>query len=280
MKKLIPLAALPLLFMTSCGGGETETEAQKVDTTQEVVEVEEVTSFDLLPSPLQVASIFDKSGLKFDVAYCNDINAVSKYTTKFEKSLNFGAYSADLAYAVMNEKSKESGDIIKVVRDLSKEIGLTTVFESEDMLERFEKNISNKDSVMEILVEIQTKTDDYIEENGEHDLGTVMFTGAWIEGMYIGASATLKDNKSDVGATLAEQMIICGNLIKGLGVAEKTPECDELIASLVEIDDMYKNFESVKGLEGDEAYNVTLKPEEIKTLAEKLINLRNKIVKA
>lgn len=279
MKKIIPLAALPLLFLTACGGEEKDNEVQKVDTVQ-TIEVEEITSFDMLPSPLQVASIFDKSGLKFDVKYCNDINAVSKYTTKFEKSLNFGAYSADLAYAVMNEKSKESGDIIKVVRDLSGEIGLATVFDSEDILVRFEKNISNKDSVMEILVEIQSRTDDYIEENGEHDLGTVMFTGAWIEGMYIGASASLKDKKKDVGATLAEQMIICGNLIKGLKATDKSPECDALIADLEEINNVYNSFESVKGLEGDEAYNVTLKDDEIKILAEKLINLRNKIVKA
>lgn len=282
MKKFIPFAALPLLFLTACGGGESESESQKVDTTEVVqeVEVETESSFDLLPSPLQVASIFDKSGLEFDVAYCNDLKAVDKYTTKFDKSLNFGVYSADLAYSVMNEKSKESGEIIKVVRDLSGEIGLNTVFDDEDMLDRFEKNIANKDSVMEILVDIQSKTDDYIQENGEDDLGVVMFTGAWIEGMYIGASATLKNNKNDVGATLAEQMIICENLISGLEEGEKSPESDDLIANLKEIQEMYMNFESVKGLEGDEAFNVTLKDPEIKQLAEKLIALRNKIVKA
>ncbi|HRE96231.1 MAG TPA: hypothetical protein PK637_05660, partial [Flavobacteriales bacterium] len=55
---------------------------------------------------------------------------------------------------------------------------------------------------------------------------------------------------------------------------------DALIADLKDLDATYKGLGSVKGLEGDEAYNVNLTEAEIKTLAEKLIALRNKIVKA
>ncbi|MBX7093416.1 MAG: hypothetical protein K1X56_01760 [Flavobacteriales bacterium] len=279
--RLMPLAAAPVLLLSSCGG-EQPSEEQKVDTTQttEVVEMDTLSSFNLLPSPLQVAMIFDKSGMEFDGSFTNKLDNVKKYGTSWEKSINFGVYSADLAYAVLNEKSKEAGEIIKVVRDLSKEIGLSTVFESEDILGRFEKNLNNKDSVLDILFVIEEKTDDYIEENGEHALGNVMFAGAWIEGMFVGAQSTLKDKKSDIGAKLSEQMIICENLVEALSMDEASPEKDALIADLKDLDATYKSFESVKNLEGDEAYNVTLKDDEIKVLAEKLITLRNKIVKA
>lgn len=278
--KVMPLAAAAFM-LASCGGGEENNQQATVDTTaQETVEMDTMTSYNMLPSPLQVAMIFDKSGMGFDGSFTNKLDNVSKYTTNWEKSLNFGVYSADLAYAVLNEKSKEAGEIIKVVRSLSGEIGLSTVFESEDLLTRFEKNLNNKDSVLDILFVIEEKTDDYIEENGEHALGNVMFAGAWIEGMYVGAQSTLKDKKNDVGAKLSEQMIICENLIEALSADEQDADKDALIADLKSLDETYKSFESVKGLEGDEAYNATLTDAEIQTLAEKLINLRNKIVKA
>jgi hypothetical protein len=278
--RFLALSAIPALSLVSCGGGENN-DVNPVDTTANV-EVIDTSSepVTMLPSPLQVAMIFDKSGLDYDVAYTNDLKAVSKYNTQYDKSLNFGVYSADLAYSVLKDKSKEAAEIIKVVRRLSEDIGLNTVFDQDDILTRFEKNLSNKDSVLEILFVIEENTDDYIEENGEQDKGNVMFAGAWIEGMYIGAQATLKNSNNEVGGKLSEQMIICENLIKALQSGEDTPENQQLISDLKEINDLYMSFDSVKNVEGDEAFNVLLKDDEIKILAEKLIALRNKIVKA
>lgn len=276
----VPVAAASCLLLSSCGGGEEQTTVPVADTLEETIEVDTMSSYSLLPSPLQVAMIFDKSGMGFEGSFTNKLDAVSKYSTNWEKSINFGVYSADLAYAVLNERSKEAGEIIKVVRDLSSEIGLSTVFDSEDILTRFEKNLGNKDSVLDILFVIEEKTDDYIDENGEHELGNIMFAGAWIEGMYIGAQSSLKEKKKDVGAKLSEQMIICTNLIEALSMDAPNADKDALIADLKDLDATYKGLDSVKGLEGDEAYNVNLTEAEIKTLAEKLIALRNKIVKA
>ncbi|MFZ5554938.1 MAG: hypothetical protein ACOZCO_17640 [Bacteroidota bacterium] len=280
--KFLPVAAISALFLASCGGGEKKKDATKVDTTAQQPPVDTLLEqqTNLLPSPLQVAMIFDKSGLDFDASFTNKAENVSKYTSKFEKSINFGVYSADLAYAVLNEKSKEATQTIKIVRDLSSEIGLSTVFDSDDILVRFEKNINNQDSVIDLLVLIEEKTDDYIEENGEHELSNVMFAGAWIEGMYIGAQATVKQNKNDIGAKLSEQMIILENLIKGLEMGEKNADNESLVSNLKDLHNTYMGFESVKNLEGDDAYNVELKKDEIKVLSEKITNLRNTIVKA
>jgi len=280
--KFLPVAVISALLLTSCGGGEKKPDtATDVDTTKtdEVDTLLEQQS-NLLPSPLQVAMIFDKSGLDFDASLTNKAENVTKYSTKFEKSINFGVYSADLAYAVLNEKAKEATKTIKIVRDLSAEIGLSTVFDSDDILVRFEKNIDNQDSVIDLLVVIEEKTDDYIEENGEHELANVMFAGAWIEGMYIGAQATVKQGKKDIGAKLSEQMIILENLMKGLAMGEKSADNDNLVAKLKDLHTTYMGFESVKNIEGDDAYNVELKEDEIKVLSEKITNLRNSIVKA
>ena len=278
--KIALLCVIPAFVLVSCGGEEQKNNNDVVIDQQPIEDEELQSSF--LPSPLQVAMIFDKSGLEFDPSLVNSANNVQKYTTKFEKSLNFGVYSADLAYSVLNEKSKEATKTLKVVKELSAEIGLSTVFDSEDIMTRFEKNISNKDSVLDLLVIIEEKTDDYIEENGEHELGAVMFAGAWVEGMYIGARSAIKDQKKnkELGNKLSEQMIICGNIIKELETkAQKTSEIDKLIADIKAINDLYHGFESVKKMEGDAAYDVSLTEDEMNQLTGKIIDLRTSIVK-
>ena len=53
-----------------------------------------------LPSPLQIASIFKKSGLKYKDGITSSLKDPSKYTTNLSKALNLGVYSADLSYCV------------------------------------------------------------------------------------------------------------------------------------------------------------------------------------
>jgi hypothetical protein len=272
----------PVSFaLTSCGGEEKKKASEATEVEEEVEEEitdesEESTVF--LPSPIQVAEIFNKAGLTFDYSACNPAENADKYTTTFKQKVNYGVYSADLAYAIVSDKTKEAREIMKVVNAMSDKVGLGTVTGSKELLTRFEKNISNKDSIFEIMFVIQQQTDDYLYENKEQDLGLIIFAGAWVEGMYFGSKDAIEKNKTDIGGKLVEQMIVLESLVKGLEkVKDKEPDLEQFSADLKGIFDMYMNLESVKGLEGDEAYAVTLKPEEVKSMAEKLIALRTKI---
>lgn len=267
--------------LSSCGGGEekkeTATEVEE-EAEEEVVEEESDDSSPILPSPIQVAEIFNKAGLSFDFTACNPAANADKYTSSFKKKLNYGVYSADLAYAIVSDKSKEAGEIMKTVNKMSDQVGLGSVTGSKDLMARFEKNLNNKDSIFEIMFVIKQQTDDYLYNNKEQELGVIIFAGAWVEGMYFGAKDAVAKNKADIGGKLTEQMIVLESLLKGFNnIKEKDEEMTEFINDLKGIHDMYMGLESVKGLEGDEAYAATLKPEEVKTMAEKLIALRTKI---
>ena len=73
-------------------------------------------------------------------------------------------------------------------------------------------------------------------------------------------------------------MIVLESLLKALGnVKDKEQDLEEFSADLKGIHNLYMSLESVRGHEGDEAYAVSLKPEEVKSMAEKLIALRTKI---
>ena len=83
-------------------------------------------------------------------------------------------YVRDLAYCVTNNKSTEAAAYLKTVKDMSSKVGLSAVFDNESLIKRFENNIGNQDSVMNLLFDIQMLTDDYIQDN-EQEILVLLF---------------------------------------------------------------------------------------------------------
>ncbi len=288
IKLIFSTALLTGLLLQSCGaeeeqptGGENVTTSQNEETVIVEEEATENTFTFVPPSPLQIASIFKKAGLSFDASLVNDVANADGYSEKFKQSLNFGVYSSDLAYCVKSEKYDEASAYLKTLKDLSGKIGLETVFADEDLLDRFNNNVGNQDSIVEILIYVQENTDDYIAQNGKVDLSVVYYAGAWIEGMYFGANAAKANpDDLDLGALISEQMTIGRSIHKGLiTLKEGDMDAEDLAASIEEIVIMFDNFESVKALGEDAAYlDIYLTAEEIGMISDKIIALRNSIV--
>ena len=177
----------------------------------------------------------------------NPANNVEDYTDKFRQSICFGVYSCDLAYCVLNDKYDEASEYLKSIKSLGAKIGLETVFQSEDIVTRFEKNIGNKDSIVDILIYVQENTDAYIDDNGMDDLSVIYFSGAWIEGMYLGVKTLSKDSDKNVSVLLSEQMGILELLLAGIEhIAEKSEDIEELNSAVSELLEAYNNLESVQ----------------------------------
>src|ERR1035437_1571347 len=85
------------VLLVACGNEKPkdETLGTVQDTTTAVAETPSVSYS--LPSPLQVASIFKKSGLKYKAGVTNSLKDPSKYTTNLSKAINLGVYRADLS---------------------------------------------------------------------------------------------------------------------------------------------------------------------------------------
>jgi len=231
------------------------------------------------PSPLQIASIFKKAGLEYIQDLPNSTENADDYNSKFQQSLNFGVYSSDLAYCVENEKYDEASQYLKVIRKLGSKIGLETVFQNEDIIKRFENNIGKYDSIVELLIYVQENTDSYIEDNGMDDLSVIYFTGAWVEGMYLGAK-TLTDESKNLGTLLSEQMTIADILIGGIThIKEKSDDINGLQEYITDIINTYDNLESIKKY-GDEIdyIDVELTNEEVILISNKIIELRENLI--
>jgi hypothetical protein len=281
----ILIAATTAAFaLASCGESEEAKKDTSENNEQTVIEVEEPEDENVFtfvpPSPIQIASIFKKAGLEYDATLPNSVENIANYTDKFKQSLNFGVYSSDLAYCVKNEKYDEASKYLKSLKDLSTSIGLETVFASEDLVERFNSNLGNQDSIIDILIFVQENTDDYIAENGKVDLSVVYYSGAWVEGMYFGAvSAKQNPDREDLGALISEQMTIGRSILKGLNGIKDDMDAEDLASSIEEILNMFDNFETVTAMGEDAAYlDIYLTQEEISQISEAIISLRTSIV--
>lgn len=273
--------ALFTLAIASCGGGDkvdeldTDTLAETIDTTSEMPGDEMMA---VLPSPVAVAEIFASAGIGYKKELPNSLDNVSKYSTSYKKAINFGVYTSDLAFCIVSEKNKEASDYLKAIRTLGNEIGLNQVFDDESLLQRFDKNISNQDSLTDLMIEIKSRIDDYHEQNGEMEKTFIYFSGAWIEGMYLGAMNAEKNEKA--GKAMSAQFYMLDDILKGLAKVQKSSsDYNGLIGSLNDLKTTYAGFETVKAAGPDAMYDVNLTPEETKTIAAKVIALRNDLVK-
>ena len=260
---------------------EEATEEAAVEEVEEIVETEEEEDFSfMLPSPIQIAAIFNRAGLKYESDLTNPVENLSSYNTKTAKYLNFGVYSADLAYAVLNDQQQPAIDYINSVRVLSEDIGMPSIFGSGALIESFEKNIGNQDTVLRILTTIKRRTDEYLAENEEESKEAVFFAAAWIEGMYLGANSASDESK--LTPKIIEQMTILDNVIKAVKQQnDETLDIAFLVEGLKEIKDTFEGFEEVKMLEDPDTgiSDITLTTEELKLLTDEITNLRSKIIR-
>lgn len=255
---------------------DTAVEEEVVEETME--EAEDDLSF-MLPSPIQIAAIFNRAGLVYESELTNPASNVSNYNTKTAKYLNFGVYSADLAYAVLNNQQQPSIDYLNAVRTLSDEIGMPSIFGGGNLMESFEKNVGNIDTVLRILTTIKTRTDEYLEENEEQSKEAIFFSAAWLEGMYLGANSAT--NKAALTPRIVEQMTILDNVIRAIK-AQSDPSLDMefMIKGLTDIKTTFDGFEEVKLLENSDAdiSDINLTEEELNLLNEEITALRNKVI--
>jgi hypothetical protein len=269
------------LLMASCGNETPKDENETpVDTTAEVeVDVPEVSYS--LPSPLQIASIFKKSGLKYKEGVTSTMKDPAKYTTSVSKALNLGVYSADLSYCVLNKQNQASMDYMKLSRQLADNLGIGSVFDQGNLSKRFEKNLGNEDSLAYIIAELQMVTDMYLDENDQQQITSIVFAGAWVESMYVGSKVYEKGKDKSLNNKLAEQMTILGSIVNALtAVEKKDPAIAGLVADLKTVKDIYDGLPSVKNAPqgGDEEAELSLTDDEVAQLTTQIEKLRTKFI--
>ncbi len=271
------LVVLSVISIVSCGSESTEENTGPAqDTTAEVGNDSTNATQDFfysLPSPLLMAKVFRKTGLKYVEGVANSPDNVAKYTSVHTRTLNLGVYSADLAYTILNKQATQASRYMECVKRLSDDLGMSSLFDSDNYLTRFKKNQDNEDSLINIVCQLKSEMDMFMKDNEKEKQTVLIFIGAWIENMYIATQLTKEGNKEKVAARVAEQKYILNSLMNVSGRFQTDPEFKTLFNKLNELKGLFDNL-TVHG----EDEKISMDELQLKAITEKTRDLRKEIV--
>lgn len=284
-KFILSALGISALFIVSCGDSKDHdnenvhhsdsTEVVAKDTT--AVTVSDTTKFKFdfalanIPSPATSMQEMSAWGISYDNSILNNPKNTSKYTTEFQRAFNLGVYNIDMCYAMANDKGEDVLKYMKNVVTMSDNMGLKGAVNGM-IGKRAENNLGNRDSLFKILDEIFVKSDDYLRTNERVFTAATIFTGGWLESLYITCQTGMKGDaavKTKVNNQLWEQRFHLGNIVTMLNDHKDKKEAADLIAFLKPIHEEISAVKQPKDLT-DEKFN---------SISSKIISLRNSLTK-
>jgi hypothetical protein len=278
-------------IFVSCG------DPKKDETKDDIVETPDTVKTSVLnvggelfsvPSPIQTALLIQKSGISYDKSVLSASNKVNTFSTDYARSINLGIYGADLGYVSLYNQTQDALGYLASVKQLADKLGISAAFDASTM-ERIQKNVTNKDSMMVLVGIAYRGSDAYLKNNQRTDVSSLILTGGWIESMHFSVTAYKQKPNNDIKYRIAEQKQALGSLIKILS-NNKSPEVAELTAQLTELSKIYEGIQfkyTFVAPTDDTAKKVTyinsttevvVNDEQIAKISEKIKEIRTKIV--
>jgi hypothetical protein len=182
------LSALVIFGLTSCGTSSSD----KVSNSDEFKQAQEDTLKQQIeevvyniPSPTEIPYLLQATGADFNESLIHSKAKVDQYASRHDKAaLNLGVYVADVGYLSSYDKTQEAISQLGAAKTLAENLGVVGAFDTET-LQKFEANISNKDSLSRLLDSTIKKTEDFLKDANRNKLSALVIAGSFVEGLYI-----------------------------------------------------------------------------------------------
>ncbi len=244
IRYLLP-AVFGLIILTSSCGGRQEGESRAITDNKERPEMVQSSVEGLedypIPTSVEVVEMLQRAGAPYILGISNSASNVDRYFTEKKKALNLGVYGADLSYAGTYEMNQEIMKYLQVCKRLIDELNISTSF-NQGFVQRVERNLENKDSLINIVSESFYDTYVFLTDNQRDDLALLVMTGSWIEGIYLTSQIAIgaRDN-SEITDIILRQSDPLERLLALLDEHED----DELVNSLfIELTDIHEFINS------------------------------------
>jgi hypothetical protein len=287
---LFYLVATLILSLASCSkSGEDKNENSKeFDEANESLQhqIEEVAYH--IPPPSEIPYLLQATGAEFNENLLNSREKVDEYTTRNDKAaLNLGVYAADIGYLTSYDKTQEAIDYLAACKTLSDQLGLIGTFDAE-LLEKFEENISNKDSLTRLLDRTIKESEEYLRDDSRNKLSSLVVAGSFIEGLYI-ATGLIKsypknilpeDSRNLVLTPLMrvvlEQKGSVSEMVKMLEAAEQTETITAIRKDFKELEETYQNVNIEEQIKNNRA-DLVLTDKNLEGITRLVENIRKKV---
>ncbi len=223
-----------ILMLTACGSsGDDDKRALDKEVTDPNSSLN--TNFDgkifSIPSPMQTAMLLQEVNAPFKESYLNELDNVSNYTSETKKALNLGIYGTDLGYLSIYKQNSTALKYLSTIEKLTGDLGLEGAFD-KNFMTRFEKNSTNKDSMMVIVSDAFKKSDNYLKANKRKTTSALILVGGWIESLYLACEINSEVNNQKILTRIGEQQETLNTIIEILKLYNKGNELNDLISDL------------------------------------------------
>lgn len=245
----ILFAAVCLVLFTACDSGrKSEDQAfaeglEQNDLEGQVISGEVSDILHRIPSPLEISMLLKESGRKYNAAFLNSPDNLSRYNTNYKRALNLGIYGTDLGYTNIYEQSQDGIRYMATIRDLANELNIGQFFEMET-IGRLVSNSNNLDSLLLITTQNFNDINHYLLSQNRSHLSVLFLIGGWLEALHITCEVAKADPENlQLQEAIGSQKIILDNILHLLAFYK---EKDQTMAALLaDMEALKQSFEKV-----------------------------------
>lgn len=220
-----------------------------------------------LPDSYEVTEMLNRIGIPYMLGTSNTVENVNRYFTAKSKAYNIGVYGSDLSYSSTYQMTQETMLYLEAVNQLGSDLGISSIY-NEDLLNRIDQNVNDKDSLIEIISTTIYETYDYLNKNGKGDLSILMVAGGWVEAMYLTTNVSANVyNNPEIVKIIYSQKPGLDKLIEIVEERKDNPDIKELLDDLQPIKEAY-----------NAATSENMTEEQIEALSAAIDKLRTKFI--
>ncbi len=285
------VVALPLALLTSCGGENLVVEEAIEDVVEEVVPERNETYYQI-PSPDEMFGFIKESGLGFNGELLNSVKNVASYSDPKMQALNFGIYSADLAYTAAFQEFNETTKYFGTVQKLADQIGITAAFD-KSLIERATANLGNADSLVLITNTSYFAVVDYLEQNEQGGKLGIIASAGWLETVYVIVNSMDYTKDKDAVDRLADQKLALDNLLDYMAEYKDNTDVADVLNWFNELELVFANLSEPDTEKPDISFkkkedgkmvlgggsSISISEEQFNAIKDKVNEIRNNIVK-
>ncbi len=291
-KGILSIFALSILVvLAACGGKESKDTEEDVDLDGQTPELSEQIQDVVhnIPSPSEIPFLLHNTGAEFNESLINPTKKVDQYAARnVTAALNLGVYATDIGYLSTYDKVQEALNYMSASKKLADQLGLSNSFDAK-LLERFENNLSRKDSLAFLIDRTINDSERYLKDDNRNNLAALILAGSFIEGLYISTQLIetypkdlLKEDDRNMILTplirvVLEQEKALGDLIKVVDALEARGMVAEMNEDLKLLKGLYEELnimEKIRENRGD----LVLNDETLLAITARIKEIRTRIV--
>jgi hypothetical protein len=193
--------------------------------------------FHAAPSPMETASLIQRSGAEFHREATNPTEKLKEYSTSDRQAIALGVYGADLSYATIFEENSAALDYLRTVKALAGSLGLSNVI-SDDVMKRASDNRNDRAALINIVSDTFYDLNEQLKSNGMEDLAGLVVASGWVEGVYL-ATRHLDEAPAELKGRIAEQKLTLDDVMRLCRSYEATPALTNMLEAMAPIEASY-----------------------------------------